>query len=69
MCLAQVVEDDHWHLPELELSGGKQAPVAGDDSRVRIDEDGVVESELCDAGGNLRYLRIRVRAGIPRVEV
>jgi hypothetical protein len=50
LCLAQV-ENDDWHFSEPKFSGGKQAPVAGYDSRVRIDQDGVVEAELGDAGG------------------
>ncbi len=41
--------------------------MSGDDARVRIDQDRIYESELGDTGGDLRDLRVAVRARILRV--
>lgn len=41
--------------------------MAGDDAAAPIDEDGVVEAELANAGGDLGHLRLGVRAGIAGV--
>ncbi len=40
--------------------------MVGDDAPLAIDQDGVGEAELSDAGGDLRYLRLRVSAGVAR---
>jgi hypothetical protein len=65
LSLTQVIENDHRHLFEPELPRSEEAPVAGNDTCFRIHEDRVVEAELGDACGNLGYLRVGVRPGIP----
>ena len=63
----EVVQNNDGHLLELQLPGGKEPAVPGDDAAFGIHQDRVVETELGDAGGDLRDLRVRMRPRIPRV--
>ena len=64
LSFGKVVEDDDGNFREPQLAGGKKASVPGDDARSAVHQNGRVESELADACGNLRDLRIGVSARI-----
>ena len=61
---AQMIEHDHRHVLQPKFPRGQQSPVPGDDARVRVHQDRVVEAEFHDARRNLRNLLVRMRAGI-----
>jgi hypothetical protein len=52
---------------ELQFPGGQHASVPGDDTAFRIDEHGVIETELGDAGGDLPDLDSGMGARIAHV--
>ena len=62
--LAQAAKLDHRNLVRLQLAGGKDAAVAGDDAVVAVDQDRVGPAELADRGGDLRHLGIGMGAGV-----
>ena len=49
-----------------QLPRGEEAAVTGDDASLGVHQNRVVETELGDAGGDLRDLRVRVGARISR---
>ena len=51
--LGQVVQNDDRDLLKLELPGGEETAVTGDDTRAGIHENRIIKSELRDAGGYL----------------
>ena len=61
---AEMIQHDHRHFFEPQLSRCKESAVASNDARVRIHENGVVEAKCLDAGRDLRDLRVRVSPGI-----
>jgi hypothetical protein len=50
-----VVENADLDLLEFQVPRCQQPAVPRDDARMGIDQDGVIESELAYAGGDLRY--------------
>jgi hypothetical protein len=48
-----VIQDDDGHLFELKLAGRKKSTVSGNDARIRVHQDRIVEAELPDTGGDL----------------
>jgi hypothetical protein len=56
----RVIEHDHRHDLQPEFLGGGQASVPSDDDAVAARQDRIGESELGDAGGDLRHLLLRV---------
>ena len=64
--LAQAGKLDDRHRRHAELPRRQQPPVPGDDAVVAVDQDRVGPAELADRGGDLRHLRVRVRARVLR---
>jgi hypothetical protein len=62
-----VIENDDRHFLKLQLPGGEETAVAGDDASLCVHQDRVVEAKRCDAGRDLSNLLVRVRSRIPRV--
>jgi len=58
---------DAWHIGQADLPRGHDAAVAGNDAAVGIDQHRVGEAEFAHAGGELRHLRLGVRAAVARV--
>jgi hypothetical protein len=48
-----MIEYDHWHLRQTQLSSRSEPCVPGDDAGRTVDEDGIGEAKLPDACGNL----------------
>jgi len=53
-----MIQHDDWHFGEAELSRSKEPPMAGYNSRLCIDQNGVVEAKRRDTGGDLRDLSV-----------
>ena len=62
--LAQMLEADHRHGLQLQLSGGQQPAVAGDQHPALVHQAGRVEAEGGDRARDLRHLIVGVRACI-----
>jgi len=60
----EVIQDNHRHDIERELLCSRQTPMPGHDVAVTRDQQRCGEAVLDDAGGDLRHLFVRVRAGI-----
>jgi hypothetical protein len=58
---------DHRHLLQLQLLSRQQTAVARDDAGVAVDENGVHEAELGDAGRDLHDLLLGMRARVALV--
>ena len=56
--------DDYRRLRPAEQACRQHAPMAGDDAALLVDEDRDRPSELTHGAGDLRHLRVRVRAGV-----
>src|SRR5437868_7207509 len=62
VCLAHRVDTDGRHFFEAHGARRGDAPVAGQDLPVLVDDDGIGEAEAADAGDDLLDLRLRVAA-------
>ncbi len=62
---SQVVQHNDWNRGHFELSRCQQPAVPGNDAVLTINQDGVHEPELHNAGGDLGHLFIRMGARIP----
>jgi hypothetical protein len=56
--IREVIQDDHRHFCELKLPRGEKATMAGQDARLGVHQDRVVETESSDAGGDLGNLGV-----------
>src|SRR5204863_8434094 len=65
--VSEVVQHDDRYFRKAQLARGQQTTVASDDPGIAIDHDWRVESKFRDGGSDLRNLRFRGRARIPRV--
>nr|WP_267459755.1 hypothetical protein [Xanthomonas euvesicatoria] len=63
----QVIQHDHRHDLQPEFLGGGQASVTSNDDAVAARQDRIGESELGDAGGDLRHLLLGVGARVAGV--
>jgi hypothetical protein len=66
-CVGEMIEDDHGHFLKLELPRRKKATMAGEDARLGVHQNRVVEPELGDARRDLRNLRFGMSSRIPCV--
>jgi hypothetical protein len=62
-----MVQDNDGNLLKLQLPGGQQAAMAGNDAGIRVHQNRIVETELGDARGDLGDLGIGVGPGIPGI--
>ena len=67
LSLAEVIQDDDWHLSESQLASSQETTVARDDPGVTVYQDRRVETELRDGRRDLRHLLRRVRPRVLRV--
>jgi len=58
--LTQAIQFDDWNVCQAQLSGSKEARVAGYDNEVWANKYRIRPAELADAGGDQRYLRVRM---------
>jgi hypothetical protein len=65
--LRQVLEHDHGNFVQSTLLSSEETRMPGNDLPVRVDEDGIGESELVNARSNLCNLRVGVRSSIALV--
>jgi hypothetical protein len=65
--LGPAAGDHHRHLGDAELARRHHAAMAGDQPAALVHQDRCGPAPLADAGGDLRHLRVGVRACVPRV--
>src|SRR3954453_23107756 len=63
----QVFEHNHGNFVQSPLPGSDETRIARNDLPVRVDKDGIGESELVNARSNLCNLRVGVRSSIALV--
>jgi len=62
-----VVVEHARHFRKPQLPGGEHATMPGDDIVLRVNQDRIHPSELPNARGDLRNLRLTMRSGVFRV--
>ena len=67
LSLAEMIQNDDWHLSESQLASSQETTVARDDPGVTVYQDRSVETELRDGRRDLRHLLRRVRPRVLRV--
>src|SRR5665811_1742509 len=64
--VGQSAQDNDWHFGESQLARGREPAMTGDDVAFRANEYGIRKPECLDAAGDLRDLRVVMRARVAR---